>query len=106
VVTDCNLEAKNLAFLSGTLHTLSPGPQQNVGGTRIEEALKTLDIAKIGIAALGRLVVYPKLPTGRDLAFIYRAATEVNWDAGWFKQIFRAVRGEYGISLSVSDNTK
>jgi Integron Cassette Protein Hfx_Cass5 len=94
----------------------------NVSATLMEEALKTLDIAKIGIDAQGRLVVYPKLPTGRDFAFIYRAAMEVNWDAEskflfapiprewsqveWFKQIFRAARGEYGISLFVSDNTK
>ena len=76
-------------------------------------------ISKVEIDACGRLLVFP---SSADLAFVYRAGMEVNWDealhalyspnprewsyAQWFQQLLGAAHGEYGVVLSLTPQTQ
>ena len=81
-----------------------------------------VDIVEAGVDASGRLYVIPTIPADTDFDLIYRAGMEVSWDADsrsfvspiprkwtradWFRQILRAVKGEYGTSLRVLPSTQ
>jgi hypothetical protein len=90
----------------------------------LETAVRTIPVAEVRLGDDGRLLVVPDLPSGEDLAFIYRAATEISWDKSlralaspsprpggwsyvdWFRQIARAVVDEYGAVLAVGPGTR
>ena len=76
-------------------------------------------IAEVGIDEDGQLYVRPSVTS---FEYIYRTATEVNWDASkrrlsgpkprewtyvdWFKQIVMAAADEYGTALKLTSDTE
>jgi Integron Cassette Protein Hfx_Cass5 len=79
-------------------------------------------VTEVKIDESGRLVVVPRLASGEDFAFVYRAAMGVSWEQAqrglvssvpegqsyldWFHQIVAAVADEYGAHLVVTEVTR
>ena len=86
--------------------------------------MRKIPVVEVRIRDDDRLVIVPRLQAGEDLAFIYRAAVEVNWEEAscgfvspivrsggwsyfdWFRQIVAAVAAEYGAKLIIDPDTK
>lgn len=84
--------------------------------------MEQTEIAEIAIDDTGKLNVTPRLPPGRTLELIYRAAMGVRWNADrqcllpveviswnhvqWFGQIVAAVADEYGMRLILAASTR
>jgi integron cassette Hfx-like protein len=85
------------------------------------ELVTTVAIQEIGLDQEGRLYVRPSMNPADDFEHIYRTASGIRWDGQlrtlhayephrWdslklYKEICRAVEGEYGVRLIVTNAT-
>jgi hypothetical protein len=84
--------------------------------------MRIVSIEEVSCGEGDQLSVRPSLEAGEDMAFIWRAANGVRWDAAqrrlvhvpdsspdsaaWFGRILSASRDEYGYQLAVTQATR
>jgi hypothetical protein len=84
--------------------------------------MRIVAIEAVSYGEGGQLSVRPSLEAGEDMAFIWRAANGVRWDAAqrrlvhvpdsspdpaaWFGRIISASRDEYGYQLAITQATR
>ena len=85
--------------------------------------MRTVAIKRIGLDEEGHLLVVVNLAPEENFEFICRAGMEIGWRpaeralcspvpraggwaySDWFRQIVRAVAGEYHVTLAIEDDT-